>query len=142
LNSNGIPKSFKELGYTLNSKLKKKDEKNTEIKGLYVFGECDDTGKVIPKYVGISKTIFRRFRQHGWSKEHNKASLAYMKASQKQLHIGQRKHIKHEILEDQQKIIRNYKVAVLQVDNDYDLYFMEVYFAGKWKTEWNSFKTH
>ena len=45
-------------------------------------------------------------------------------------------------IEEQQRIIREYKVAIIEETNDFDMYFMEVYFAGVWKTEWNTFKTH
>ena len=55
---------------------------------------------------------------------------------------SQRKHYPKEKIEEKQKIIRNYKVAILPEKEFFDMYFMEAYFAGKWKTEWNSFKTH
>lgn len=135
-------KSFENLGYEPNSKLDNNYKENNEIKGLYVFGEIDKSGKVIPKYLGISRTVFRRLRQHGWGKLHNEATLAYLKAIQKKTHSGSRNAITYNKIEEQQKIIRNYKVAILPELNDYDMYFMEVYFAGKWKTEWNTFKTH
>ncbi|KUJ63865.1 hypothetical protein AR687_01370 [Flavobacteriaceae bacterium CRH] len=39
-------------------------------------------------------------------------------------------------------IIQNYKVVLVAVQNDYDLYLLEVLLAGKFKTKWNSFRTH
>ena len=39
-------------------------------------------------------------------------------------------------------VIRNYKVVLVHIENDYDLYFLEVALAGIFKTKWNSFKTH
>jgi hypothetical protein len=50
--------------------------------------------------------------------------------------------MKEDVIIEQQEIIRKYKVAILPIENDYDMYFIEVYLAGVWKTEWNSFKTH
>ena len=41
-----------------------------------------------------------------------------------------------------QEIIQNYKVVLVEVQNDYDLYFLEVSLAGIFNTKWNSFKTH
>lgn len=96
----------------------------------------------MPCYVGISGTIFRRLKQHGWYKLHNEATLAYLKASSKEKYIGERKNLEYTKIEEQQKIIRQYKVATIAEPIDFDLYFMEVYISGKLKTLWNSFKTH
>ena len=145
IDDNGMIKrlksEFKNLGYEPNTKLHKKLKTNNEIKGIYVFGEST-RGGVVPRYIGISGTIFRRLKQHGWGKLHNEATLAYLKAASKTQYKGQRKHYPFADIEKQQKIIRQYKVALLPELLDFDLYFMEVYFAGKLKTLWNSFKTH
>lgn len=136
-----LKNEFVKLCYTPNTKLSAKLKANNELKGIYVFGEVEN-GIVIPRYVGISGTIFRRLKQHGWGKLHNEATLAYLKASSKSKYNGERKHFPYSEIEAQQKIIRQYKVALLPEPLDFDLYFMEVYFAGKLKTLWNSFKTH
>lgn len=135
---------FAHLGYTPNSFFNSKSKSEDEIRGIYVFGEFDEiTGTVIPKYVGISRTIFRRLKQHGWGKKHNEATLASMKAIYKKTHTAKfRSEMTTEIILEQQTIIRNYKVVILPEENDYDMYFMEVFLAGVWKTKWNSFKTH
>lgn len=39
-------------------------------------------------------------------------------------------------------LIRNFKVVLVNIENDYELYFLEVALAGIFKTKWNSFKTH
>ncbi len=136
-----LKSEFEKLGYTPNAKLNSKVKANNELKGIYVFAEIEN-GVVIPRYVGISGTIFRRLKQHGWGKLHNEATLAYLKAASKSKYNGERKHFPYSEIEQQQKIIRQYKVALLPEPLDFDLYFMEVYFAGKLKTLWNSFKTH
>jgi hypothetical protein len=133
--------AFQELGYSNNIRLGGKAKGLNEIKGLYLFGESEN-GFVIPRYVGISGSIYRRLKQHGWGKLHNEATLAYLKASSKSNYIGLRSGLDYEVLLEQQSLIRKYKVAILPEMHDYDLYFMEVYFAGKLKTIWNSFKTH
>lgn len=133
--------AFKSLGYSPNAKLSEKNIKDNEIMGLYLFGEISEKG-IIPIYVGISRTIFRRLKQHGWGKMHNEATFAYLKASNEQKHIGGRKNIDWKSVELQQEIIREYKIAIIPEKLDYDLYFMEVYFAGQLKTRWNTFKTH
>ena len=63
---------FEKLGYTPNSRRDKKSKQDDELSGLYVFGEyVKSEGKVIPRYVGISRTIYRRLKQHGYHKLHN-----------------------------------------------------------------------
>ena len=129
-------KQFEELGYTPNE--------SNEFKGLYIFGEEVD-GRVIPVYVGISRTIYRRLRQHAWGKRHNECTLAYLKTSLKWEIDGRkpgRATITNEDMLPAKSIIQNYKVVLVEVQNDYDLYFLEVILAGKFKSKWNSFKTH
>lgn len=125
-------KLFRELGYSPN-------ELN-EFKGLYIFGE-EQNGRVIPIYVGISRTVFRRLRQHTFGKNHNQCSLAYLKTKQWNTEIT-RENVTNEDMLPAKKIIQNYNVALVPVQNDYDLYFLEVALAGIFRTKWNSFKTH
>ncbi|SDI01622.1 hypothetical protein SAMN04488062_12026 [Flavobacterium omnivorum] len=129
-------KEFDELGYTANE--------SNEFKGLYIFGEEKD-GRVIPVYVGISRTVFRRLRQHAWGKNHNECTLAYLKTRdkwKKEGKITDRASITNEDMTPAKKVIQNYKVVLHSVPKDYDLYFLEVVLAGKFKTKWNSFRTH
>ena len=133
---------FEANGYMPNSKLSRKFKTDNELKGLYVFAEIASNGQVLPCYVGISGTIFRRLKQHGWHKLHNEATLAYLKASNKYSYSGKRENLEYDKIFEQQQLIRQYKVAIIPELLDYDLYFMEVYIAGKLQTKWNSFKTH
>ena len=48
----------------------------------------------------------------------------------------------NSILEPKKEILRNFKVALYPVLNDYELYFYEVALAGILKTKWNTFRTH
>lgn len=125
-------KQFEDLGYTPNE--------SNEFKGLYIFGE-EQNGNVIPMYVGISRTVFRRLRQHTFGKNHNQCSLAYLKTKHQKAEIT-RKTVTNEDMLPAKTIIQNYKVVLVPVQNDYDLYFLEVVLAGKFRTKWNSFKTH
>lgn len=133
---------IQKLQVSCSSKLGKKSKKNDEVKGLYVFGEVDDLGNVEPIYVGISRTIFRRLYQHAWGKKHNETSFSYLKAKHFSGYEGKRELLPIHLLIEQQEKIKNYRLIVIPELNDYDLYFMEVYIAGKLKTKWNSFKTH
>ena len=133
-------KQFDELGYSANEP----KGKPNEFKGLYIFGEEKD-GRVIPVYVGISRTVFRRLRQHAWGKNHNECTLAYLKTRDKWKKEGkltERATITNEDMYPAKTVIQNYKVVLWSVPEDYDLYFLEVVLAGKFKTKWNSFRTH
>lgn len=130
------------LSINCNNKLRKKNVAINKVKGLYVFGESDKKGTITPVYIGISRSVFRRLYQHVWRGNHNQASLAYLHVKDNELHTGGRDLVESTKLHKMQKEIRNYKVLVIPETDDYDLYFMEVYIAGKLKTKWNSFKTH
>ena len=130
---------FKSIGGLGNAPFQKKKDK--ELMGLYVFAS-KVKDEIIPVYVGISRTIFRRLKQHGWGAKHNEASLAYLMAKKKYDHQGHRHKLKKWKLKEQQEIIREWRVAVYPIKNDYDLYFTEVFAAGMWGTKWNTFKTH
>ena len=137
---------FNQLGYTPNYYLKtnSKSTDDNEFKGLYIFGE-EVNGKIIPVYIGISRTIFRRLKQHAWGKKHNECTLAYLKTREKgiteNIEIG-RSTVTNDDMLPAKAIIQNYKVVLVPVKNDYDLYFLEVALAGIFSTKWNSFKTH
>ena len=133
---------IQKLQVVCNNKLKKTSKKEDEVKGLYVFGELKDNGNVEPIYVGISRTVFRRLYQHTWGNKHNETSFSYLKAKHFENYVGDRKDLPYEFLRKQQDKIKNYRLIVIPETNDYDLYFMEVYIAGRLKTKWNSFKTH
>lgn len=113
-----------------------------ELQGLYIFGKKDKIGQIIPIYIGISRTVFRRLRQHTWGKKHNEATFAYLKAKTRLGHDKARLDLSLKELESEQDEIKNYHLLVIPETNDYDLYFMEVYIAGSLKIYWNSFKTH
>lgn len=124
------------------SRLGKKSKKDDEVKGLYVFGEVTNLGNIEPIYVGISRTVFRRLYQHTWGKKHNETSFSYLKAKHFSGYVGKRELLPSHLLKEQQEKIKNYRLIIIPELNDYDLYFMEIYIAGRLKTKWNSFKTH
>lgn len=132
---------LEKLAVTCNSKLHKNVKSQNELQGLYVFGE-QKKDAVIPVYIGISRTVFRRLRQHVWGKKHNEATLAYLQAKTRLGHEKERLHMDTAEFMPEQEKIKNYKLVVIPEANHYDLYFMEVYIAGRLKTYWNSFKTH
>lgn len=133
---------LEKLNIECNTKLDKKYVNDNELQGLYIFGEVDNNKNVKPVYVGISRTVFRRLYQHTWGTKHNETSLSYLKAKHFNNYRGKRQDLPKAMLREQQNKIKNYRVVVIPELNHYDLYFMEVYLAGKLKAFWNSFKTH
>ena len=135
-------KAFDDLGYEANIKSGKSKSLN-EFKGLYVFGE-ETANIVVPVYVGISRTVYRRLRQHGYGKLHNQCSLAYLMAKDNNKNIERatiHKEFEEELL-SQKEQVKSFKVALFPIKSDYELYFIEVALAGILKTKWNSFRTH
>ncbi|QWX85034.1 hypothetical protein H0I23_05200 [Cellulophaga sp. HaHaR_3_176] len=135
-------KVFDDLGYLPNI-LSGKSRSLNEFKGLYVFGR-EENGKVIPVYVGISRTVYRRLRQHGFGKLHNQCSLAYLMSKHENDKIDRSNIHKNfnEILICKKENVKSFKVALYAIEKDYELYFTEVALAGILKTKWNSFRTH
>jgi len=134
---------FERMNCPPNTKRTLKCKSHNEIKGIYVFGELERTsGKVIPIYVGISRTVCKRLRNHGWGKLHNQATLAYLISAHKKKHKGRRIELDKNIFIKAQRLIQKYKVVIIPVEHDYDLHFMEAYLSGRLRTKWNSFKTH
>ncbi len=110
------------------------------VQGLYIFAELQGE-RYEPVYVGISRNIFRRLRQHVFGKTKLHASLCYKKA--KALHRDTDGPFDElPAIQFQQAKLMNYAVMVFPEYSDYDLYFMEVYLAGRLGTKWNSFRTH
>jgi len=114
-----------------------------DISGCYVLSE-DTT----PVYVGISRSVIRRLRQHVCGSTHFDASLAYRIA---------RDHMPHEDTRDKamendkfkqefvkaKDYLRTLNVAFVKIDNPLLLYVFEPYCAMKYDTEkWNTFETH
>ena len=133
------------LGYSPSPDIKNVNEGKTknEFKGVYVLAEVNND-KVNPIYIGISRTIYRRLRQHGWGKKHNECSLAYLMEKKDNVAISRaniHKNFDEELIRKKEEV-KSFKVALFPIKNDYELYFIEVALAGILKTKWNSFRTH
>lgn len=102
-----------------------------EFKGIYLFGEETKTGQVDPVYVGISRSVFRRLRQHGWGRSRNEASFAFRLAERKL-----------EAFEAMKERVRSMRVALLPIEDDVELYFSEIVVAKLLNTPYNDFRTH
>lgn len=101
-----------------------------EYKGLYAFAIRAEAG-INWQYIGISRTIKRRFKGHTLRKSKNSASWAYLMAKSET-----------EIPEIQKKRIYPCYFTFVQIEDNMLLHMAEVYCVNMFRSEWNSFETH
>jgi hypothetical protein len=114
-----------------------------DFAGCYVMLE-----KAQAIYVGISRGVFARLRQHVMGRTHFDASLAYRMAKSRSAHKLTRSKAM-EGAEFQKHFnaskthIRSLNVAYVPIDNPLVLYIFEAYAAMELDTAlWNTFATH
>jgi len=115
----------------------------SDLSGCYVFMRG-----ARPIYVGISRGVLARIRQHLRGRSHFDASLAYSIARDRQRTRGKRgdamKHPRfRRAFRAAQRYLRRLNVAAVVIDNPLELYLFEAYAAMKLQTsKWNTFRTH
>jgi predicted GIY-YIG superfamily endonuclease len=118
-------------------------EKHNDFSGCYVL-ERDNK----PFYVGISRGVIGRLRQHGTGKTHFDASLAYRMACEKVHHKMTRSAamadpVFRSAFDKAKELLMDSTVAFVEIRNDLELYLFEAYCAMELDTyEWNTFRTH
>jgi predicted GIY-YIG superfamily endonuclease len=101
-----------------------------------------------PFYVGISRGVIGRLRQHGTGKTHFDASLAYRMACEKVPHKVTRSAamadpVFRNAFDEAKELLMGSSVAFVEVQNALELYLFEAYCAMELDTcEWNTFRTH
>jgi hypothetical protein len=116
---------------------------DSDFSGCYVLV---DSGR--PIYVGISRKVLSRLRQHLRGKTHFDASLVYAVAQRRHPTAGHRSSVMASLefqkaFADAQSYLRSLHVAFVQIDNPLELYLFEAYAAMALGThEWNTFRTH
>ena len=114
-----------------------------DFKGCYVL--CDG-GR--PIYVGISRTLLARVRQHLTGTTHFNASLPYLMAQRKVEMRGSRDEAMQNpdfrtVFVDRQQYLRSCTISAVEINNAVELYLFEIYAAMNLGTgEWNTFETH
>jgi len=114
-----------------------------DFPGCYVLME-ENT----PIYVGISRNVLQRLRQHVRGTTHFDASLAYRIAAHQMPH----EHTRSQAMEQDEfkkqfdttkEYLRGLNVAYVKIINPLVLYVFEPYCALRFDTkEWNTFETH
>jgi hypothetical protein len=117
--------------------------RNGDFSGCYVLLREEK-----PFYVGISRTVIQRLRQHVTGNTHFDASLAYRMATDKTGHKMQRSDAMRDpafrtSFDQAQALLRDCSVAFIDIVNPLELYLFEAYCAMELDTcEWNTFRTH
>jgi predicted GIY-YIG superfamily endonuclease len=120
--------------------------------GCYVLYD-NASGKQKPFYVGISKDIIRRIKQHVRGSTHNSASLAFLIAKREwELNNGKFTLRRNEAMRDkkfskyfknaQSKILKS-SVKYIQITNPVELHLFETFCAMHLNTsKFNTYRTH
>ncbi len=114
-----------------------------DFTGCYVFLEH---GQCI--YVGISRTVVARVRQHLTGTTHFDASLPYLMAQRRAPVSGSRNEAMQNdafraVFQSEQRRLQARGVAAVQIDNALERHLFEVFAAMALGTgEWNTFDTH
>lgn len=114
-----------------------------DFSGSYVLIEDSN-----PVYVGISRSVLARVRQHVLGRSHFDASLAYLIAQRRLPTKGQRsKNMESPEFQAAfaaaQQYSRGLRVATVRIDNPLELHVFEADAPMSLGTaEWNSFRTH
>jgi len=124
----------------------KKLGKEDDFSGCYVLLHRD--GK--PLYVGISRSVIARLRQHVTGTTHFDATLAYRMASDKVPHgktqaTAMKDRVFRQAFESEQQFLKGCTVAFIEIPKQkaVELYLFEVYCAMALDTcKWNTFRTH
>lgn len=114
-----------------------------DFSGCYVLFEA---GRAV--YVGISRKVISRLRQHVLGTTHYDASLAYRMAAREMLLEGTRDEAMTnetfvQTFRNSQKYLRSLMCAYVAIENPLELYLFEAFCAMELDThEWNTFLTH
>lgn len=118
-----------------------------DFSGCYVLLDSSE-----PIYVGISRGVINRLRQHVFGKTHFDASLAFRIAMKRHPDRTVERMKRSEAMADpsfglsfreSQTYLRSLNVASVAISNPLELYVFEPYCAIRLDThQWNSFETH
>ncbi|MEX2672876.1 MAG: hypothetical protein WD294_12295 [Phycisphaeraceae bacterium] len=123
--------------------LAKELERPGDFQGCYVL-----IGEGTPCYIGISRSVLSRLRQHVRGRSHCDASLAYRMACNGDNHNMRRAEAMktewfRKRFDKAQKRIQRMDAAFVEITNHLELHVFEAYAAMELKTaKWNTFRTH
>ena len=118
-------------------------QKDDDFSGCYVFVDRDK-----PFYVGISRGVVARLRQHVTGKTCFDATLAYSIARDKVPHqstgtAAMKDEQFRQAFNAARRFLADSSVAFIEIENPLELYLFEAYCAMALDTcKWNTFRTH
>lgn len=101
-----------------------------------------------PVYVGISRGVFKRLRQHVTGRTHSDATLAYRMAEEDMNHSMTRARAMANpeflaVFHAKRDYLCGLRAAAVEIANPVELHLFEVYAALALGTStWNTFRTH
>jgi len=101
-----------------------------------------------PIYVGISRTVFKRLREHVCAKTHNSATLAYLMATRWSGNTMRRAEAMGDPefqreFQQARDYLRSLSAAFVEIKDPFVRHVFEAYAAQAFGTgEWNTFETH
>lgn len=119
--------------------------KKNEVKGIYIFYKDD-----VPQYVGISRKVLTRLKNHFLGTSHFQATLVYLMLRDKHDRLNgiyKEERAKLPLFQAEREQVQsemrdNWKISIKPIEESYRLYMTEVLLACHLKTRWNSFETH
>jgi hypothetical protein len=139
LNKDLMIKKFKLENY-----IKSSENYGRDLKGIYVFADIDNAGKIEYKYVGISRSLFKRVKDHGFGKTKYMATLANLMAKHyynEEYGSKEGFELKNHLHKSQSEI-KNWYIALYPIDCNFELHMIEPHLSYHWKSYWNTFETH
>ena len=117
--------------------------RTADFSGCYVLV---DKGQ--PLYVGISRRVLSRIRQHVTGRSHFDASLTFAVAKRRLPIDGSRSQAMEnkefrKAFDKAQDYLRSLDVTFIEITNSLELYLFEAFAPIELRTgEWNTFRTH
>jgi len=146
-------KEFVEKIYNLPQNHISEKKKSKDYPGLYVFAEVDGDD-IKTAYVGISRMVIQRLKQHSSYSHKNSGTWAYLMAKfpdgekvpvtdkKKAVQFDKSNPLNEAIIKVQTSMAKKYVVTYYPMDDNFLLHLAEPYVACALGAYWNSFETH
>jgi len=136
---NSVLREYSEKKY--NTKYPEKRKNCNDFEGVYIFFE-----NKTPVYIGISRSLVSRLKQHANGNSSSTATLAYLMAKKENSELKSKDFggKNNKLRERYKNEVKNLKVFIFPFKKEeyFSLSLLEIMLAIKLTTKWNTFKTH
>ncbi len=148
-NEYNINSDFIRTKFSYNCKKKEEDNHFNTIQGLYILYK-----NTTAKYVGVSRNIINRIKQHFTGKGHTVSTLVYLIAREwwedikETPYLGTRKEFEKDLnnlkkeREIQEEMRISWKIGIIPINESYLAHLTELFLSCELETYWNEFGTH